>query len=106
MLGAGFVAGGMKSLVNSGANTCRGRALGPDPAFDDDPGRQSALPAQGLEGRGVEIIGTGRVRGLNQARAWSWTPAASMPTLIILATGVHPNVSFLEGTGAEIRSGS
>jgi thioredoxin reductase len=83
---------------------CRGRALGPDPAFDDDPGRQRMLQ-RWLEGRGVEVITTGRVLGIEAGPRLVMDSRSIDADLIILATGVHPNVAFLEGTGAEIRSG-
>ena len=82
MLGAGFVAGVcMKSLVNSGAklSVVAGRSGQILRSMMTPVG--SRMLQRWLEGRGVEVITTGRTRSaLNRARAWSWTPAASMPT--------------------------
>jgi pyruvate/2-oxoglutarate dehydrogenase complex dihydrolipoamide dehydrogenase (E3) component len=58
-----------------------------------------------LEGRGVEVITTGRVLGIEAGPRLVMDSRSIDADLIILATGVHPNVSFLEGTGSEIRSG-
>jgi len=106
MLGAGFVAGVcMKSLVNSGAklSVVAGRSGQILRSMMTRTG--STLLQRWLEGRGVEIITTGKVLGIESGPCLVMDTRRIDADLIILATGVHPNVSFLDGTGAEIRSG-
>ena len=106
MLGAGFVAGVcMKSLVNSGAHlsVVAGRSGQILRSMMTPMG--SSLLQRWLQGRGVEVIGTGRVLGIEPGPRLVMDTRSIDADLIILATGVHPNVSFLENTGAEIRSG-
>ncbi|MBK6556909.1 MAG: FAD-dependent oxidoreductase [Comamonadaceae bacterium] len=106
MLGAGFVAGVcMKSLVNSGAklSVVAGRSGQILRSMMTPVG--SHMLQRWLEGRGVEIIGTGRVLGIEPGPRLVMDTRSIDADLIIMATGVHPNVSFLEGTDAEIRSG-
>ena len=106
MLGAGFVAGVcMKSLVNSGAklSVVAGRSGQILRSMMTPVG--SRMLQRWLEGRGVEVITTGRVLGIEPGPRLVMDSRSIDADLIILATGVHPNVSFLEGTGSEIRSG-
>lgn len=106
MLGAGFVAGVcMKSLVNSGAklSVVAGRSGQILRSMMTRTG--STLLQRWLEGRGVDIITTGKVLGIESGPCLVMDTRRIDADLIILATGVHPNVSFLDGTGAEIRSG-
>ena len=106
MLGAGFVAGVcMKSLVTSGAHlsVVAGRSGQILRSMMTPVG--SGLLQRWLQGRGVEVIGTGRVLGIEPGPRLVMDTRSIDADLIILATGVHPNVSFLENTGAEIRSG-
>ena len=106
MLGAGFVAGVcMKSLVNSGAklSVVAGRSGQILRSMMTPVG--SRMLQRWLEGRGVEVITTGHVLGIEPGPRLVMDSRSIDADLIILATGVHPNVSFLEGTGSEIRSG-
>jgi NAD(P)H-nitrite reductase large subunit len=106
MLGAGFVAGVcMKSLVNSGAklSVVAGRSGQILRSMMTPVG--SRMLQRWLEGRGVDVITTGRTLGIEPGPRLVMDTRSIDADLIILATGVHPNVSFLEGTGAEIRSG-
>jgi NADPH-dependent 2,4-dienoyl-CoA reductase/sulfur reductase-like enzyme len=106
MLGAGFVAGVcMKSLVNSGAklSVVAGRSGQILRSMMTPVG--SRMLQRWLEGRGVEVITSGRVLGIEPGPRLVMDSRSIDADLIILATGVHPNVSFLEGTGSEIRSG-
>lgn len=106
MLGAGFVAGVcMKSLVNSGAqlSVVAGRSGQILRSMMTPVG--SHMLQRWLEGRGVEVITTGRTLRIEPGPRLVMDTRTIDADLIILATGVHPNVAFLEGTGAEIRSG-
>lgn len=106
MLGAGFVAGVcMKSLVNSGAklSVVAGRSGQILRSMMTPVG--SRMLQRWLEGRGVEVITTGRTLGIEPGPRLIMDTRTIDADLIILATGVHSNVSFLEGTGAEIRNG-
>jgi len=106
MLGAGFVAGVcMKSLVNSGVqlSVVAGRSGQILRSMMTPVG--SHMLQRWLEGRGVEVITSGRTLRIEPGPRLVMDTRTIDADLIILATGVHPNVSFLEGTGAEIRSG-
>jgi NAD(P)H-nitrite reductase large subunit len=106
MLGAGFVAGVcMKSLVNSGAqlSVVAGRSGQILRSMMTPVG--SHMLQRWLEGRGVEVITSGRTLRIEPGPRLVMDTRTIDADLIILATGVHPNVAFLEGTGAEIRSG-
>ena len=106
MLGAGFVAGVcMKSLVGSGAklSVVAGRSGQILRSMMTPVG--SHMLQRWLEGRGVEIITTGRTLRIEPGPKLVMDTRTIDADLIILATGVSSNVSFLEGTGAEIRSG-
>lgn len=109
MVGAGFVAGVcMKSLVESGVqlSVIAGRAGQILRSMMTPVG--SRMLQRWLEDRGVNIITKGRTERIERTERG---PRLIMDTqtldadLIILATGVRPNVSFLEGTGAEIDQG-
>jgi NAD(P)H-nitrite reductase large subunit len=106
MLGAGFVAGVcMKSLVGSGAklSVVAGRSGQILRSMMTPVG--SRMLQRWLEGRGVEIITTGHSLRIEPGPKLVMDTRTMDADLIILATGVNSNVSFLEGTGAEIRSG-
>ncbi len=106
MLGAGFVAGVcMKSLVNSGVklSVVAGRSGQILRSMMTPVG--SRMLQRWLEARGVEVITTGRTLRIEPGPRLVMDTRTIDADLIILATGVEPNVSFLQGTGAEIRSG-
>ncbi len=106
MLGAGFVAGVcMKSLVNSGArlSVVAGRSGQILRSMMTPVG--SSLLQRWLEARGVEVITSGRTLRIEPGPRLVMDTRSIDADLIILATGVEPNVAFLKGTGAEIRSG-
>ena len=109
MLGAGFVAGVcMKSLVESGVtlSVIAGRAGQILRSMMTPVG--SKMLQRWLEKRGVNVITKGKTERIETGPTG---PRLVMDNqvidadLIILATGVHANVSFLEGTGAEIDQG-
>jgi glutamate dehydrogenase/leucine dehydrogenase len=82
MLGAGFVAGVcMKSLVNSGAklSVVAGRSGQILRSMMTPVGSRHAAALAGRPRRGGHHH-RARTLGLNRARAWSWTAAASTPT--------------------------
>ena len=58
-----------------------------------------------LEGQGVDVITTGRVERIEPGPRLVMDTRSIDADLIILATGVRPNVAFLDGTGAEIDQG-
>jgi len=106
MLGAGFVAGVcMKSLVGSGVqlSVVAGRSGQILRSMMTPVG--SHMLQRWLEGRGVDVITTGRTLRIEPGPRLVMDTRTIDADLIILATGVQPNVSFLEGTGAEIRTG-
>ena len=106
MLGAGFVAGVcMKSLVNSGAklSVVAGRSGQILRSMMTPVG--SRMLQRWLEARGVDVITTGRTLRIEAGPRLVMDTRSIDADLIILATGVEPNVTFLKGTGAEIRSG-
>lgn len=106
MLGAGFVAGVcMKSLVSSGArlSVVAGRSGQILRSMMTPVG--SRMLQHWLESRGVEVITTGRSLRIEPGPKLVMDTRTIDADLIILATGVQPNVDFLEGTGAEVRSG-
>ena len=106
MLGAGFVAGVcMKSLVGSGVqlSVVAGRSGQILRSMMTLVG--SRMLQRWLEGRGVDVITTGRTLRIEPGPRLVMDTRTIDADLIILATGVQPNVSFLQGTGAEIRSG-
>jgi NAD(P)H-nitrite reductase large subunit len=106
MMGAGFVAGViMKSLVESGArlSVIAGRQGQILRSMMTPVG--SAMIQRWLEGKGVNVITKGRSERIEPGPRLVMDNQTLDADLIILATGVHPNVSFLEGTGAEIDQG-
>ena len=106
MMGAGFVAGvTMKSLVESGVrlSVIAGRQGQILRSMMTPVG--SAMIQRWLEGKGVNVITKGRSERIEPGPRLVMDNQTLDADLIILATGVHPNVSFLEGTGAEIGEG-
>jgi NAD(P)H-nitrite reductase large subunit len=106
MLGAGFVAGVcMKSLVQSGVqlSVIAGRAGQILRSMMTPVG--SSMLQRWLENKGVEIITKGKVERIEAGPRLVMDTRTIDADLIILATGVRPNISFLEGTGAEIDQG-
>ncbi|MEI8169075.1 MAG: FAD-dependent oxidoreductase [Rhodoferax sp.] len=106
MLGAGFVAGVcMKALVSRGVqlSVVAGRSGQILRSMMTPVG--SSMLQRWLEGRGVKVITTGRVLRIEPGPKLVMDNGSIDADLIILATGVHPNVSFLENTGVEIRNG-
>ena len=106
MMGAGFVAGViMKSLVESGVHlsVIAGRQGQILRSMMTPVG--SAMIQRWLEGKGVNVITKGRTERIEPGPRLVMDNQTLEADLIILATGVHPNVSFLEGTGAEIDEG-
>ena len=106
MVGAGFVAGVcMKSLVESGVQlTVIAGRVGQILRSMMTPVGSSMLQ-HWLEGRGVNVITKGRLQRIEPGPRLVMDNQTLDADLIILATGVHPNVSFLDGTGAEIDHG-
>lgn len=106
MLGAGFVAGVcMKSLVQSGVqlSVIAGRAGQILRSMMTPVG--SAMLQRWLETKGVEVITKGKVERIEAGPRLVMDSRTIDADLIILATGVRPNIGFLEGTGAEIDQG-
>ena len=106
LLGAGFVAGViMKSLVASGAHlsVVAGRSGQILRSMMTPVG--SRMLQRWLEGRGVEVITSGQSLRIEPGPRLVMDTRTLDADLIILATGVQPNVAFLKGTGAEIRNG-
>jgi NAD(P)H-nitrite reductase large subunit len=106
MVGAGFVAGVcMKSLVESGAqlSVIAGRAGQILRSMMTPVG--SGILQRWLETKGVNVITKGRIQRIDPGPRLVMDTQALDADLIILATGVRSNVSFLEGTGAEIDQG-
>lgn len=106
MLGAGFVAGVcMKSLVQSGVqlSVIAGRAGQILRTMMTPVG--STMLQRWLEAKGVEVITKGKVERIEAGPRLVMDTRTIDADLIILATGVRPNISFLEGTGAEIDQG-
>jgi NAD(P)H-nitrite reductase large subunit len=106
MLGAGFVAGViMKSLVESGAqlSVIAGRQGQILRSMMTPKG--SAMIQRWLEGKGVNVITKGRSERIEPGPRLVMDNQTLDADLIIMATGVHPNVAFLDGTGAQIDQG-
>ena len=106
MVGAGFVAGVcMKSLVESGAHlsVIAGRAGQILRSMMTPVG--SGILQRWLENNGVNVITKGRIERIDPGPRLVMDTQVLDADLIILATGVRSNVSFLEGTGAEIDQG-
>jgi len=106
MVGAGFVAGVcMKSLVESGVqlSVIAGRAGQILRSMMTPNG--SALLQRWLEGQGVNVITNGRLARIEHGPRIVMDTQTLEADLVILATGVRPNVAFLEGTGVEVDQG-
>ena len=106
MVGAGFVAGVcMKSLVESGVqlSVIAGRAGQILRSMMTPVG--SRILQRWLENNGVNVITKGRIERIDPGPRLVMDTQVLDADLIILATGVRSNVSFLEGTGAEIDQG-
>lgn len=106
MMGAGFVAGViMKSLVESGVrlSVIAGRQGQILRSMMTPVGSQ--MLQRWLEMRGVNVITKGRSERIEPGPRLVMDTQTLDADLIILATGVRPNVSFLEGTGAQIDEG-
>lgn len=106
MMGAGFVAGVcMKSLVESGAHlsVIAGRQGQILRSMMTPVG--SRMLQRWLESKGVNVVTKGRVERIEAGPSLVMDTQRLDADLIIVATGVHPNVSFLEGTGAEVDQG-
>ncbi len=106
MVGAGFVAGVcMKSLVERGAqlSVIAGRTGQILRSMMTPVG--SRLLQRWLEDKGVNVITQGRIDRIDPGPRLVMDTRTLDADLIILATGVHPNVSFLDSTGAEIDQG-
>ena len=106
LLGAGFVAGVcMKSLVTSGArlSVVAGRSGQILRSMMTPVG--SRMLQRWLEGRGVDVITSGHTLRIEAGPRLVMDKRTIDADLIIVATGVQSNVSFLQGTGAEIRTG-
>jgi len=58
-----------------------------------------------LEARGVDVITSGQSLRIEPGPRLVMDTRTLEADLIILATGVQPNVAFLQGTGVEVRSG-
>lgn len=106
MVGAGFVAGVcMKSLVQSGVqlSVIAGRAGQILRSMMTPAG--SSMLQRWLENKGVNVITQGRTERIEPGPRLVMDNQVIDADLIILATGVRPNLSFLAGTGAEIDQG-
>jgi NAD(P)H-nitrite reductase large subunit len=106
MVGAGFVAGVcMKSLVerHTQLSVIAGRSGQILRSMMTPVG--SRLLQSWLEDKGVNVIAQGRIERIDPGPRLVMDTRTLDADLIILATGVHPNVSFLDGTGAEIDQG-
>lgn len=106
MLGAGFVAGVcMKSLIGTGVKltVIAGRAGQILRTMMAPTG--SRMMQRWLEDRGVTVVTQGRTERIERGPRLVMDTQTIEADLIILATGVKPNVSFLEGTGAQIDQG-
>jgi NAD(P)H-nitrite reductase large subunit len=106
MVGAGFVAGVcMKSLVESGVtlSIIAGRAGQILRSMMTPVG--SSMLQRWLESKGVNVITKGRTERIEPGPRLVMDNQTLDADLIILATGVHPNLSFLDGVGAEVKDG-
>lgn len=106
IIGAGFVAGVcMKSFLQRGVNltVIAGRAGQILRTMMTPTG--SSMIQRWLESKGVNVITKGRTERIEPGPKLVMDNQTIESDLIILATGVKPNVSFLEGTGANIDQG-
>jgi NAD(P)H-nitrite reductase large subunit len=95
----------MKSLVESGAHltVIAGRVGQILRSMMTPTG--SAILQRWLERKGVNVVTKGRIERIERGPRLVMDNQSFDADLIILATGVRPNVEFLEGTGAEIDQG-
>lgn len=109
MVGAGFVAGVcMKSLVIRGAKLTLIAGRAGQILRTMMPPAGSALLQRWLEKKGVDVVTQGRTERIERVdgELRLVMDTRIIPAdIIILATGVKPNLSFLEGTGVEIDQG-
>ncbi|WP_227814818.1 NAD(P)/FAD-dependent oxidoreductase [Nitrogeniibacter aestuarii] len=106
IIGAGFVAGVcMKSFLQRGVDltVIAGRAGQILRTMMTPTG--SAMIQRWLESKGVNVITKGKTERIEPGPKLVMDNQTIESDLIILATGVKPNVSFLEGTGANIDQG-
>ncbi len=106
MLGAGFVAGVcMKSLIQTGAKltVVAGRSGQILRSMMTPTG--SRMLQRWLESKGVEVVTQGQVQRIDAGPRVAMDQRTLGAELVILATGVHPNVGFLAGTGVRVDSG-
>jgi NAD(P)H-nitrite reductase large subunit len=106
MLGAGFVAGVcMKSLIQTGAKltVIAGRSGQILRSMMTPVG--SRMLQRWLEGKGVDVVTQGRMQRIEPGPRLVLDTATIDADLVILATGVHPNVDFLDGTGVRVDDG-
>jgi NAD(P)H-nitrite reductase large subunit len=95
----------MKSLVDSGAHlTVIAGRVGQILRSMMTPAG-SAILQRWLEGKGVNIVTKGRIERIEPGPRLVMDQQSFDADLIILATGVRPNIAFLEGTGTEIDQG-
>jgi NAD(P)H-nitrite reductase large subunit len=106
MVGAGFVAGVcMKSLLERGVKltVVAGRSGQILRSMMTPAG--SRLLQRWLEERGVDVVTRGRIERIEPGPRLVTSERTLDADLMILATGVHPNVAFLDGTGAHVDQG-
>ena len=106
MVGAGFVAGVcMKSLLDRGVKltVVAGRSGQILRSMMTPAG--SRLLQRWLEERGVEVIANARIERIEPGPRLVTSQRTLDADLMILATGVHPNVAFLDGAGAQVDQG-
>ena len=106
MVGAGFVAGVcMKSLLDRGVKltVIAGRSGQILRSMMTPAG--SRLLQRWLEARGVEVVSHAHLERIEPGPRLVTRERAHDADLVILATGVHPNIAFLEGTGVHVDQG-
>jgi NADPH-dependent 2,4-dienoyl-CoA reductase/sulfur reductase-like enzyme len=106
MVGAGFVAGVcMKSLIDRGVKltVIAGRSGQILRSMMTPAG--SRLLQRWLERKGVDVVTQTRLDRIEAGPRVVTSTGTFDADLVILATGVRPNVSFLQGTGAQIDQG-
>ncbi len=106
MVGAGFVAGVcMKSLLDRGVKltVIAGRSGQILRSMMTPAG--SRLLQRWLEERGVEVVSHAQIERIEPGPRLVARERTFAADLVILATGVHPNVAFLDGTGAHVDQG-
>ncbi len=106
MVGAGFVAGVcMKPLVERGVKltVVAGRSGQILRSMMTPAG--SRLLQRWLEQRGVDVVTRGRIERIEPGPRLVTSERTLDADLVILATGVQPNVAFLDGTGAHVDQG-